>query len=367
MNYTYDNAWRLTNEAISGDPVTANNGNLSYLLDAVANRTSLTSTLAALSNQSFIYDANDRILSDISDANGNTLTSGGKSYTYDFLDRLVTANGGTTLTYDGDGSRVARNASGVATRYLIDDQTPVGFTEVAEEVVAGLVTRRYAYGMNRISQTLGPNTSYYLYDGGGSVRALADGGGIVTDTFTFDAFGDLIARSGNTPNDMLYRGQQIDSELGLYYLRTRWYNSLTGRFLTADKYELDGKLLCCQAARVEAIITGGPAALASHHLFSYANHDPVNWLDRSGESSIAERVLVAIEVYLVIQNVQAVYSFGGCMSAVLARLARVAANLEEGATTPIVDLMRLCVANFLHDVLWDYPFPSPIAPPDPNL
>ena len=202
VNYTYDNAWRLTNEAISGDPVATNNGNLSYLLDAVANRTSLTSTLAVLTNQANAFDANDRIVADTSDANGNTLTSSGKSYTYDFLDRLVTATGGITLVYDGDGNRVGRNT----TRYLIDDQTPVGYTQVTEEMVAGSVTRRYSYGLRRISQTAGSSTSYYLYDGGGTVRALADVGGAVTDTFAYDAFGNLVARTGSTANDMLYRG-----------------------------------------------------------------------------------------------------------------------------------------------------------------
>ena len=56
----------------------ANNGSLSYILDAVANRTSLASTLAALSNQANVFDANDRLLADTSDVNGNTLASGGK-------------------------------------------------------------------------------------------------------------------------------------------------------------------------------------------------------------------------------------------------------------------------------------------------
>jgi YD repeat-containing protein len=34
--------------------------------------------------------------------------------------------------------------------------------------------------------------SYYLYDGHGSVRALADTSGNVTDTYDYDAFGNLI-------------------------------------------------------------------------------------------------------------------------------------------------------------------------------
>jgi RHS repeat-associated protein len=38
--------------------------------------------------------------------------------------------------------------------------------------------------------------------------------------------------SGTTPNNYLYRGEQYDSDLGLYYLRARYYNPLTGRFFS---------------------------------------------------------------------------------------------------------------------------------------
>ena len=53
-SFNYDSVYGLTKE-------TKPSGALSYLLDAVGNRQSLTSTLAALSPQSFSYDPNDRI------------------------------------------------------------------------------------------------------------------------------------------------------------------------------------------------------------------------------------------------------------------------------------------------------------------
>jgi hypothetical protein len=110
------------NEAISGDPTAANNGALTYVLDPVGNRQSTASTLAALQAQSFTYDADDRISGDSFDANGNTLTSGGVTYTYDFEDRLLTASNGVTIAYDGDGNRISENG----TKYLVDDHTPTG-------------------------------------------------------------------------------------------------------------------------------------------------------------------------------------------------------------------------------------------------
>ena len=76
--YQYDAIWRLIQEQISSDSVAANNGTLAYVLDPVGNRQSLASSLAAAPNQSFSYDADDRTLSDIYEANGNTLTSGAR-------------------------------------------------------------------------------------------------------------------------------------------------------------------------------------------------------------------------------------------------------------------------------------------------
>ena len=98
--------------------------------------------------------------------------------------------------------------------------------------------RTYTYGLNRISENQlisGTATaSFYGYDGGGHVRMLTDITGTVTDTFDYDAFGNLVNRTGTTPNSYLYRGEQFDSDLGLYNLRARWYSPATGRFLTRD-------------------------------------------------------------------------------------------------------------------------------------
>ena len=38
-------------------------------------------------------------------------------------------------------------------------------------------------------------------------------------------------------NAYMFGGEQYDLDLNLYYLRARWYNQRTGRFVTADKYE----------------------------------------------------------------------------------------------------------------------------------
>ena len=141
-------------------------------------------------------------------------------------------SGAVSLVYDGDGNRVAKTVSGVTTQYLVDNLNPAGYPQVIEELVSGSVARTYTYGLQRISEEQVISSvwtpSFYGYDGGGSVRQLTSASGTVTDTYNYDAFGNKLNSTGSTPNEFLYRGEQFDSDLGLYYLRARYYNPLRG-------------------------------------------------------------------------------------------------------------------------------------------
>jgi len=61
-----------------------------------------------------------------------------------------------------------------------------------------------------------------------------------------------------------YRGEQYDPDLGLYYLRARYYNPATGRFMSRDPWsgnQFDAKTL---------------------HKYLYVGSNPVNFVDPSG-------------------------------------------------------------------------------------
>ena len=107
---------------------------------------------------------------------------------------------------------------------------------LAEYDENGSLTTLYTCGDELISQERNGVKSYYLYDGFDSVRMLTDSEGIVTDTYTFDAFGNITDSTGDTENSYLYRGEQFDSFTGLYYLRARYMNPSTGMFITMDEY-----------------------------------------------------------------------------------------------------------------------------------
>ena len=270
LNWTYDGIYRLTNEADS------KYGQVAYGLDPVGNRLSETSTISGIPSGAWTYDADDRILStEQYDNNGNTIVSGARTFAYDFENRLKSMNGtAVTLLYDGDGNRVAKTVGAATTQYLIDDLNPTGYAQVVEELVNGAVQRRYTYGLQRISQTQSGTTSYYGYDGLGSVRQLTDPTGAVTDTYDYDAWGNAINVTGSTPNVYLYRGEQYDPDLKLYYLRARYFSPLTGRFLTRDP--ADGK-------------TVDPRTL---HKYLYAGGNPVNAMDPRGRAELIEYSLL---------------------------------------------------------------------------
>ena len=74
--------------------------------------------------------------------------------------------------------------------------------------------------------------------------------------------------NGSTPNNVLFNGQQQDAT-GLYYLRNRYYNPSTGRFLSHDP------------------MLGHSEDPASLHRYTYASADPVNYIDPNGLESIS--------------------------------------------------------------------------------
>ena len=276
VNWSYDNIYRLTDEVISLDPH-SKNGNAHYDLDPVGNRTQETATLPGLLPGSFTYDFDDRLNTETYDANGNTLTSGGRTFTYDFANRLKSMTAGSvsvTIQYDADSNRVAKTVNGVTTRYLVDDLNPTGYAQVVEEVTAGAVTRQYTYGLQRINETQQIANAwiptFYGYDGGGTVRLLTDSTGTVTDTYDYDAWGNEVNTTGSTPNNYLYRGEQYDSDLGLYYLRARYLDTLTGRFLTRDPAQ--GTIQIPQTL----------------HKYLYVGANPMRFVDPTGHDAIEE-------------------------------------------------------------------------------
>ncbi|MBI3999878.1 MAG: RHS repeat protein, partial [Candidatus Omnitrophica bacterium] len=186
-------------------------------------------------------------------------------YTYDLQNLLTQVEDGTTLTefiYDGQGNRVAKVVNGVKTNYIVDTNRDISQV-LAELDSTGALKQTYTYGLDRISDSR-PQTSdisYYLQDGLGSTVGLADSTGSVTETYSYDAFGNLL---GTVPNSFLFTGEQLDSETGLIYLRARYYDPTLGRFISKDP------------------VLGNQNQTQSFNPYPYVQNNPVNLRDPSG-------------------------------------------------------------------------------------
>jgi RHS repeat-associated protein len=103
------------------------------------------------------------------------------------------------------------------------------------------------------------------------VRFLTDQTAAVTDTYTDDAFGFALRQTVSTANNYRYAGEQNDPDLGLYYLRARYYSPQIGRFWTMDKYE------------------GNNQDPLSLHKYLYSQANPVNQTDPSGHITVKSK------------------------------------------------------------------------------
>ncbi|MBZ0318912.1 MAG: hypothetical protein K8L91_21030 [Anaerolineae bacterium] len=196
------------------------------------------------------------------------------TYTYDALDRLITAqvpgSSAAAYTYDPTGQRVRQTVGSDTTNYLWDELSAYG--DVVRET-NGTGTELASYtlaGSQILGQTRSGVTSYYLSDGQGSTRALLNGTGDLTDTYAYTAFGEIYNQTGGTLNNYLYTGQQFDSLMGLYSLRARYYDPGVGRFVSRDTYPIDYQ---------------NPIEL---NRYGYTANNPINGYDPTGLQAMLE-------------------------------------------------------------------------------
>lgn len=294
VTYAYDRVYRLTQETID-EPGAGSDQVIAYTYDPVGNRTTMTRAGAVTT---YAYDANDRLTTETTsggvvtstyDGNGNLRTRGDASttdtYQYDAENRLVAADvesgsstGVVTYGYDVDGMRTSKTVGGVVTDFLLDKNG--AHAQVVVET-NGATTVTYTHGHTLLAQQSGGATRYYVGDGQLSTRQLTDEAGAVTDTYTYDAYGVQLASSGTTPNLYRYGGEQLDPNVGFYYLRARYYAPETGRFVSTDPF------------------LGSPFDPVTLHRYLYANGNPVNLRDPSGQITTAE-VLVSLAIRAVL-------------------------------------------------------------------
>ena len=167
-------------------------------------------------SQTYSYDA-DGNTQQVKDGNGNVLSTD----TWDPRGRLIQyVSGGTTTsyTYDDSNNRLSETTGNQTTTFLNDPNQ--AYDQVLEQYAqGGVLAATYIRGIDLLFQDRGEARSFYVADNLGSTRALTNAAGAVTDTDTYDAYGNLIASTGNTVNPYLFTGQWFDAAIGQYYDR----------------------------------------------------------------------------------------------------------------------------------------------------
>jgi len=242
----------------------------------MGNRLAMTSS--AHGTTTYSYDAGDRLLSFADpggttnltwDDNGNMTDKGSATYTFDPLDRLIQVVDGTTtvgFAYDGDGVRLGKTVGGVTTAYVQDLAAPLPV--VLTEVTGG-DTSLYVYGndLSTLEDSVGDAHFYHL-DGLGSTRALSNVAGASTDTYSYDVFGEIRSKSGSSSQSYTYTAEQNDPELGLIFLRARYYDPQVGRFANLDPFG------------------GNTVNSQSLNRYIYARNNSINLIDPEGFSPL---------------------------------------------------------------------------------
>ncbi|WP_137940441.1 RHS repeat-associated core domain-containing protein, partial [Chitinivorax sp. B] len=192
------------------------------------------------------------------------------SYGYDSDQRLSEVElPGSSLRYqyDHQGNRISQSLNGQTTHWLVDANRD--HAQVLEEQDATGQTTHYSHGDDLLSQQRGDDVRYFLYDALGSTRGLTDAQGNLTDQYQYDAWGQTRQHDGTSQTAYQFAGEQWDTNLGWIYLRARYLDPVTGRFVSVDPFN------------------GYDTKPSSLHDYLYADNDPVVNLDPSGRETIA--------------------------------------------------------------------------------
>ena len=249
--YTYDALNRLASfkqgQMTTGVEIPNPLKQVQYNLDALGNRTTMTvngTTTNYTANNMNAYTAVTGMTLQYDD-NGNMTSDGTHTYQYNYNNRLISVDNGTTATYKYDALNrriqkvVVEPVETTTNYYYCGDQA------IEERDAANAVQATYLFGISVddvLQMQRGSNTYYYHKNHLGSVVALTDGSGNLVERYEYDPYGQpsFLDANGNTlsqssvGNAILFTGRDYDAETGLYYYRARTMHPGLGRFMQHD-------------------------------------------------------------------------------------------------------------------------------------
>ena len=198
------------------------------------------------------------------DANGNTLSDGRHAFTYDALNRLTAVSANNTVlatyTYDAWNRRTSKTTGGRTIHYHYDQNNLL----IGESLANGTALRDYIYlhgePIALREYETNPGLYYYVTDHLGTPQKLLNAQGAVIWQAAYLPYGEAQILTASVQNNLRFPGQYFDTETGLHYNWSRYYNPKIGRYITADPIGLAGGM----------------------NVYAYVGGNPVNAVDVEG-------------------------------------------------------------------------------------
>ena len=205
------------------------------------------------------------------DAIGNPLNDGTWTYTWQNgrqLQKMQKAGVTAEFVYNADGLRVQKTVNGVATKYTLHGKNIVHMTSGTDEL-------HFFYdAQNRPAVVVYNGVPYaYVKSLQGDIVAILDENGNTVVSYGYDAWGMPLWCTGELAETLgkvqpfRYRGYVFDEETGLYYLKSRYFNSAICRFISSDVF-------------FEKINSAN-----SQNIYTYCHNEPVVKYDKNGNAS----------------------------------------------------------------------------------
>ena len=260
-SYVYDSLNRLVSVTYS------DNSSVSYEYDGFGNRVREVYSNGDI--KEYIYNSKYQ-LTEIKlnnsttdtyayNASGALISHNNKTYTYDNFDKLTGYSDGTythTYSYNTDGIRTAKDSK----QYVVDINNNV----IAEADAEGVISDEIIWGNQPLARKSGDNWYYYIYNAHGDVVGMADATGNIVNSYEYDPWGNILSQTETVDNPIKYAGEYYDDELGMYYLRARYYDPQIGRFTSRD------------------ILEGSIASPLDMNRYVYCRNNPIKYVDPSG-------------------------------------------------------------------------------------
>lgn len=188
-----------------------------------------------------------------------------------------------TYKYNKDGVRISKIVNNIETKYFLE-----GNSIIVEQTGDNMLYYMYSNG-ELVGFKYNDTSYYYIKNNQDDIIGILDSNYNIIAKYKYDSWGNILSITDETDNDISnnsthianinpfrYRSYYYDKETKLYYLNSRYYNPIWGRFISSDNY----------------ISTSN--GMLGYNMFIYCNNNPIKHTDYSGHGFLLGIVAVGL-------------------------------------------------------------------------